>query len=132
MIATPVAPAAEPGSITLELKALDARLLKLRRLAEIKRTRRELLDEQDRIEQELFGSLLVGSTCGGSVVKPLTASVAAIGRQPTEDERRGMAWWNELSDTARVYWLDQASVGRRLWDISAADAWAAFKESESR
>jgi hypothetical protein len=56
MQATPVAPAAESGSITLELKALDARLLKLRRLAEIKRTRRELLDEQDRIEQELFGS----------------------------------------------------------------------------
>ncbi len=60
-------------------------------------------------------------------MRPLTKPVAAVGREPTPDEVSGMAWWNELSDSARVFWLDQVSVGRRLWDVRAADAWAAFK-----
>jgi hypothetical protein len=46
---------------------------------------------------------------------------------PTADEKLGIAWWNGLSDTARVFWLEQASVGGRIWDISAADAWTAYK-----
>ena len=51
----PVAPVAEPGTITLELRVLDSRLVQLRRLAEIRRARRELLAEQQVLEVELFG-----------------------------------------------------------------------------
>lgn len=55
MIATPVAPVAEPGELTVELNLQSLRINQLRRLSQIKRLRRELLAEQDRIEQELFG-----------------------------------------------------------------------------
>lgn len=56
MEATPVVCAAEPGSITVELKTLDLRLVKLRRFAEVKRLRRELLVEYQQLEDELFGA----------------------------------------------------------------------------
>jgi hypothetical protein len=61
----------------------------------------------------------------------VTSSVTSVGRAPTEDERLGMAWWNGLTEVARIFWLEQASVGGRLWDVSAADAWATYKESNA-
>jgi hypothetical protein len=56
MLATPVAPAVESGSITLELRVLDSRLVRLRRFAEVKRQMRELRAEYNRLEEELFGA----------------------------------------------------------------------------
>lgn len=56
MQATPVAPVAEPGTITVELKTLDLRLVKLRRFAQVKREMRELRAEYNRLEEELFGA----------------------------------------------------------------------------
>ena len=55
MQAAPVVPVAEPGNITVELKALDSRLFKLRRFAEVKRELRELRAEYERLADELFG-----------------------------------------------------------------------------
>jgi hypothetical protein len=47
--------------------------------------------------------------------------------QPTPDERAGMAWWNELSEAARLYWL------RRVGDTGrVADAWAAYQKEGKR
>ncbi|MDO5693663.1 MAG: hypothetical protein Q4G70_14515 [Pseudomonadota bacterium] len=42
-------------------------------------------------------------------------------REPTEDERRGMEWWNAASELQREFWLRVASSAR------PADAWAAYK-----
>ncbi len=50
---------------------------------------------------------------------------------PTADELRGIAWWNSLTASERSHWLEQASVGGRLWDVSASDAWEAFKQSRA-
>jgi hypothetical protein len=47
--------------------------------------------------------------------------------QPNPDERAGMAWWNSLSDDARLYWLRRAGDTGR-----AADAWAAFQQEGKR
>ena len=47
--------------------------------------------------------------------------------QPTSDQHKGMVWWNSLSPSARHYWLQRASVGGRLWDVSPAEAWDEFK-----
>lgn len=58
----------------------------------------------------------------------VTSPVCSVGRVPTEDERLGMAWWNALPEYSRLAWLEQASIGGRLWDVSAADAWAAYKQ----
>jgi len=44
-------------------------------------------------------------------------------REPTQDERLGMEWWNALSEVARGDWLRLAQSAR------PADAWAAFKHS---
>jgi len=44
-------------------------------------------------------------------------------REPTQDERLGMEWWNALSEVARRDWLRRADSAR------PADAWAAFKRS---
>jgi len=42
-------------------------------------------------------------------------------RQPTEDEQRGMDWWNALPELQRKFWLDVADSAR------PADAWTAYK-----
>jgi hypothetical protein len=45
-------------------------------------------------------------------------------REPTDDERDGMTWWNGLEETARGFWAKKAgNTGR------AADAWAAYKRT---
>ena len=50
---------------------------------------------------------------------------APIGkRQPTADELTGMAWWNNLSDWGRAYWLGIAG------SAIAADAWGAWKAAQ--
>lgn len=54
---TPVAPVAEPGTLTVELNVQSLRLDMLRQLAAIKRRRRELLVEQQQLEAALFGPL---------------------------------------------------------------------------
>lgn len=56
MQAAPAHPVAEPGTITVELKTLDLRLVKLRRFAQVKREMRELRAEYNRLEEELFGA----------------------------------------------------------------------------
>jgi len=66
------------------------------------------------------------------VTAGVTSPVCSVGRAPTEDEIRGMAWWNQLSESRRLYWLEKASVGGRVWDVSAADAWAAYKVRVAR
>lgn len=38
-----------------------------------------------------------------------------------EDARRGMAWWNGMTDMQRQYWADRAGTG------IAADAWRLYK-----
>ncbi len=43
--------------------------------------------------------------------------------QPTADERAGMAWWNALTEAARLYWLRRAGDTGRV-----ADAWAAYQQ----
>jgi hypothetical protein len=50
-------------------------------------------------------------------------------QQPNDEQRAGVAWWNRLSLHARRHWLEQASCSGRMWDVSAADAWAAFKDT---
>lgn len=45
-------------------------------------------------------------------------------RDPTEDERIGMTWWNSLSDLERAYWLTQAQ------SASTAAAWEAYKRAQ--
>jgi len=52
--------------------------------------------------------------------------------QPTKDQLAGMAWWNKLSPDARRFWIEEASGGRGLWDVSPADAWEAFKRVQKR
>lgn len=42
-------------------------------------------------------------------------------RQPSEDEQRGMDWWNALPELQREFWLRVAISAR------PADAWAAYK-----
>ena len=61
-----------------------------------------------------------------------THPVTLKGRPATADERRGIAWWNALPEYSRLAWLTEAQ--RRSGDraVSAADAWAAYKESLSR
>jgi hypothetical protein len=41
-------------------------------------------------------------------------------REPTPDERDGMAWWNSLTDAERGGWLTKPAIQ------SAADAWAVY------
>lgn len=67
----------------------------------------------------------------------MTSSVCAVGRTPTEDEKQGIAWWNVLPEHSRLTWLAEAQRRFReageheksLWGVSAADAWAAYKDS---
>ncbi len=47
--------------------------------------------------------------------------------QPTPDERAGMDWWNDLSEAARLYWLQQAGDTGRV-----ADAWAVYQREGKR
>lgn len=49
------------------------------------------------------------------------------------DERAGIAWWNALSNVARVYWLERASAesGRKhAFDASPAEAWRSYKREQ--
>jgi hypothetical protein len=46
-------------------------------------------------------------------------------RTPTEDEMRGIAWWNSLTDTERKAWLARAGSA-----IPAA-AWAAYQRTQA-
>jgi hypothetical protein len=41
--------------------------------------------------------------------------------QATPDELAGIAWWNDLAEDQRRFWLDQAGTAR------ASEAWACFK-----
>ena len=51
---------------------------------------------------------------------------ATIDRQPTADERNGIAWWNRLTAASRAHWLRIAATS------VPADAWAAFKRHADR
>jgi len=51
---------------------------------------------------------------------------ARTDRQPTADERLGMAWFNSLTEWARGDWL------RRAGSAVPAEAWAAFKAATPR
>lgn len=42
-------------------------------------------------------------------------------RQPTSDERRGIEWWNALTEAERAAWL------RRARSAVPADAWAHYR-----
>ncbi len=52
---------------------------------------------------------------------PLEQDMADIAREPTEDERDGINWWNSLSEPQRLTWLNAAASAK------PADAWAEFK-----
>lgn len=47
-------------------------------------------------------------------------------REPTDDERAGIAWWNTLAESERARWLAAANSAK------PADAWAAFKAERDR
>lgn len=47
-------------------------------------------------------------------------------REPTADERAGMAWWNDQTPHERSYWCRAADSPR------PADAWAAYKRHAAR
>jgi hypothetical protein len=49
-------------------------------------------------------------------------------RPPTNDEQRGIDWWNGESETTRRFWWDVARRENPGKDTSVADAWAAFKQ----
>jgi hypothetical protein len=49
---------------------------------------------------------------------------------PTPDELEGLTWWRNLSDTARVYWLEVAKG--TVANPTPADAWAASKRVADR
>lgn len=42
-------------------------------------------------------------------------------RQMTEDEKRGVSWWNELSEHERSTWCERARTA------VPAEAWSYFK-----
>ena len=67
-------------------------------------------------------------TIAGDGNEPATTGhrIQAGTDEPSPDERAGMAWWNELSEVARGYWMRQAGDTGR-----AADAWAAFQMATS-
>jgi len=44
-------------------------------------------------------------------------------RKATEDERKGMEWWNGLDEVTRRVWLEKVGTGR------VADAWDAYKRT---
>ncbi len=46
-----------------------------------------------------------------------------LDREPTEDERAGIDWWNSLSEFARADWLRIAGSAR------PADAWTEYKRA---
>lgn len=49
-------------------------------------------------------------------------------REPTDDERAGMTWFNALpSNTQRSYWMDRAARLLAIPYASPAQAWALFK-----
>ncbi|WP_143322651.1 hypothetical protein [Candidimonas nitroreducens] len=47
-------------------------------------------------------------------------------RPPSADEALGMAWWNILKPSERVYWLTKAGHA-----CNVANAWAAFKRHQA-
>ncbi|MGE4125482.1 MAG: hypothetical protein AB7E59_09510 [Pusillimonas sp.] len=48
-------------------------------------------------------------------------------REPTPDEKIGMAWWNHASEEQRRFWMERAgNTG------VPADAYAAFKAETAR
>jgi hypothetical protein len=49
-------------------------------------------------------------------------------REPSADEKMGMAWWNHMSRPERQAALD-AAAAKLGGDPSAADAWATWKAS---
>jgi hypothetical protein len=49
---------------------------------------------------------------------------------PTPDDLDGLAWWRDLSETARTYWLEVARG--TVANPSPADAWAASKRVAAR
>lgn len=50
---------------------------------------------------------------------------APTDREPTADERAGMAWWNAMSEHARREWL------RKARSAVPAEAWAAYRAGTS-
>lgn len=46
-----------------------------------------------------------------------------VDREPTTDEAAGIAWWNSLPETMRLYWCELAGT------YVAVDAWAYFKRA---
>lgn len=46
--------------------------------------------------------------------------------EPTDDDIRGMKWWNSQPESERRYWLNVAKSARPV------DAWRAYKAAQSR
>jgi hypothetical protein len=46
--------------------------------------------------------------------------------EPTQDEARGMAWWNHITEAERSRWLAEAG------SAVPADAWAAWKAAQRK
>ncbi len=52
-------------------------------------------------------------------------------REATDDEKMGMAWWNEMSLAERIHVLDEAERVRGQAS-SVSDAWALWKAGKIR
>lgn len=72
---------------------------------------------------------LVVTERGRAMLVATTQEVAVTtqyDREPTADERAGIAWWNALDEADRLQWMQQAGDTGR-----AADAWAAYKRAQA-
>jgi hypothetical protein len=49
-----------------------------------------------------------------------------IERDPTDDERAGIEWWNALDKRQRAYWVELAGNAGR-----AEDAWTNYKREQA-
>ena len=64
--------------------------------------------------------------CNGSACTILRQMRSEKANAPLADAELGIAWWNHLTETERADWMKRAgNTG------VAADAWTAFKTSES-
>jgi hypothetical protein len=58
----------------------------------------------------------------------MTRPVSSLTRAPTTEECQGIAWWNALSESGRVFWCkEHLRQNSGKLNASAADAWATWK-----
>lgn len=56
----------------------------------------------------------------------MTGEQQNFDREPTADERAGIAWWNAMTETERAYWLSAAQTP------TPAVAWAYYQCQQAR